>query len=177
MLTQLSIDNFRCLQGLDLPLNPLNLLIGPNGSGKTSVFDVIHKVRALVRKDDQVINLFQASDLTRWTKKSIQTFEIHAKVTNSTFLYRLQIEHDVSRKLARVSHEELRDTQGVLFLFKGGDVHLYRDNYSAGPIFPGDWNYSSLGGIPDRNDNTKLTSFKNFLSSLIVVRPTPAFMQ
>ena len=37
MLTRLKIQNYRCLEDVDIPFNSLTVLVGPNGSGKTSV--------------------------------------------------------------------------------------------------------------------------------------------
>jgi len=37
MLTRLKIQNYRCLENIDLPFSSLTALVGPNGSGKTSV--------------------------------------------------------------------------------------------------------------------------------------------
>ncbi len=37
MLTRLKIQNYRCLQDIDIPFNDLTALVGPNGSGKTSI--------------------------------------------------------------------------------------------------------------------------------------------
>jgi putative ATP-dependent endonuclease of the OLD family len=42
MLTRLKIQNYRSLEAIDIPFSPLTALVGPNGSGKTSV------LRALV---------------------------------------------------------------------------------------------------------------------------------
>ena len=42
-LERLEISNLRNLQSVSLPLHPyINLLIGPNGSGKTSVLEALH---------------------------------------------------------------------------------------------------------------------------------------
>ena len=45
MLTHLQVDGFRRLNGVDLALRPLNVLIGPNGSGKTSLLDAVWLLR------------------------------------------------------------------------------------------------------------------------------------
>jgi putative ATP-dependent endonuclease of OLD family len=37
MLTRLTIKNYRSLEDVDLPLGPVTALVGPNGSGKTSI--------------------------------------------------------------------------------------------------------------------------------------------
>jgi predicted ATPase len=39
MFTELAFKNYRALKDASLPLGPLNLLVGPNGSGKTSVLE------------------------------------------------------------------------------------------------------------------------------------------
>ena len=43
--------NFRSLARVDLRLGPLNVLIGPNGSGKTNVLNVLRFLTTTVRFD------------------------------------------------------------------------------------------------------------------------------
>lgn len=40
MLKRIYINNFRCLVNFELNLESINLFLGANGSGKTTVFDV-----------------------------------------------------------------------------------------------------------------------------------------
>jgi predicted ATPase len=47
-LTRLKVDGFRCLKDLDLEMRPLMVLIGPNGSGKTSLLDVFALLKGAV---------------------------------------------------------------------------------------------------------------------------------
>ena len=63
MLTQLTIQNFRCFRGLRVPLKPLSVLIGPNDSGKSSFLRAIHH---LARKGPGVpdVNNFWNHDTT-----------------------------------------------------------------------------------------------------------------
>ncbi|NEQ98788.1 MAG: AAA family ATPase [Cyanothece sp. SIO2G6] len=43
MLKSLSIENFRCFKKFDLnPLGRVNLLVGKNNCGKTSILEAIH---------------------------------------------------------------------------------------------------------------------------------------
>jgi len=44
MLKRLYVDNFRCLVNFELRLDRVNLLLGENGTGKTSVFDVLYRL-------------------------------------------------------------------------------------------------------------------------------------
>jgi predicted ATPase len=45
MFTELSFQNYRALKDARLSLGPLNLLVGPNGSGKTSVLEALRYPR------------------------------------------------------------------------------------------------------------------------------------
>lgn len=44
MLTRLTINNFRCLENIDVPLGPLVAFVGPNGVGKTTFLRSIELV-------------------------------------------------------------------------------------------------------------------------------------
>lgn len=41
MLTRLQVRNFRALENVDVPLTRLTAMVGPNGTGKTSVLRAI----------------------------------------------------------------------------------------------------------------------------------------
>lgn len=42
MLKQLKVRNYRCLEEVDLTIEPLTALVGPNGSGKTAILQAIN---------------------------------------------------------------------------------------------------------------------------------------
>lgn len=50
-VTRIQARNFRSLERVDLRLGPLNVLIGPNGSGKTNVLNVLRFLATTVRFD------------------------------------------------------------------------------------------------------------------------------
>ena len=41
MITRLQVRNFKSLRDIDLPLGPLNVLVGPNMAGKSNILDVL----------------------------------------------------------------------------------------------------------------------------------------
>jgi predicted ATPase len=49
VISSVAIRNFRALRNARLELRPFNLIIGPNGSGKTSLIDGLMRLRALAR--------------------------------------------------------------------------------------------------------------------------------
>ena len=50
-LTQLTAKSFRSLRDVEVPLAPLTVLVGPNGSGKTNVLNILRFLASTVRFD------------------------------------------------------------------------------------------------------------------------------
>jgi predicted ATPase len=176
MIRRLYIDNFKCLVNFELNLQDLTLLVGPNGVGKTSVFDVVFALRQLLAGTAKVTDLgaFPTSTLTRWQKRNMQVFELDAVLEGIDYRYRLEVEHDPTNRRARVGLERLEMKGAPLFRFRQGEVQLYRDNHSAGPIFGADWSESAMARVPPRNDNTHLSRFLDFIRKVIVCGLYPA---
>ena len=176
MIRRLYIDNFKCLVNFELNLQDLTLLVGPNGVGKTSVLDVVFALRQLLAGTAKVTDLgaFPTSTLTRWQKRNMQVFELDAVLEGIDYRYRLEVEHDPTNRRARVVLERLEMKGAPLFRFRQGEVQLYRDNHSAGPIFGADWSESAMARVPPRNDNTHLSRFLDFIRKVIVCGLYPA---
>lgn len=51
MLTRIEIDGFKTFEGFALDLRPLTVIVGPNASGKSNLFDAIRLLSALAEKD------------------------------------------------------------------------------------------------------------------------------
>ena len=171
MLKRLYIDNYRCLVNFDLPLQEMTLLLGRNGTGKTSVLDVIYALRELLSGKAKVTDreIFPSKTLTRWQSRNVQVFEVEVEMPDDTFVYRIEIEHDTSNDRARISTERLVSKDGrLLFHFANGDVRLFRDDHSAGPIYPANWTESALARVAPRDDNTRLTRFLEFMRNVVV---------
>ena len=107
MIKRIYVDNFRCLVNFELRLDRLNLMLGDNGVGKTTVFDVIHRLRQFICGKEKVNTLFPARDLTRWQDSNIQRFELDFLIDKNLYSYTLQMEHDVDKRLMRVKQERL----------------------------------------------------------------------
>ena len=161
MLKRIYIDNYKCFSNFDLTFGHLTLLLGANGCGKTAVFEVVRKLRDFIRGDGRVDDLFSAGDLTKWTKMSKQSFELEFDLDDATFLYRLEIEHELERRLARLNREELTCNDRPLIVFAMGEVQLYRDNHSEGPKYSFDWTQSGIAPVAERHDNKQLCKFRD----------------
>jgi len=177
MFKRLFVDNYKCFVNFTLDLQEMTLLAGYNGAGKTSVLDIMHSLRELLAGRAKVSDpgMFPASSKTAWQKTDVQTIELHADVLGDELRYRLQVEHSPQRNLVRISHESLTDIGGnPLFQFEGGEVRLFRDDHSAGPVYSADWSDSAMARVPERNDNKRLSRFLKTIRNMIVCSLNPA---
>ena len=79
MIQSLFVDNYMTLINFKLELSDISVLVGMNGSGKTSVFEILQKLCSFISGRRSVDEVFPASTLTRWQNVNIQTYEIVMK--------------------------------------------------------------------------------------------------
>ena len=58
MITNLHLVGFKAFAKAVIPLEPMTVIVGPNGSGKTSVLEALHCLAQLVRRDTKLDYLF-----------------------------------------------------------------------------------------------------------------------
>ncbi len=201
MVKRLYVDNFRCLVNFSIEPGTLQLFVGRNGAGKSTVFDILTLIREFVISGASTTDLFPLDDLTRWQSRDLQTFEVSLQDPSTATLvipstipsipsiggmgmgvrgpddapyhYRLAIEHDRVRDRSRVAREQLHFGDQPLFLFENGEVRLFRDDGSEGPAFSLDWSRSGLGTVPERHDNRLLSNFKRLLAQSYQIQINP----
>jgi predicted ATPase len=127
MLTQIYIDNFRCFVNFEYRPERKQLLLGANGSGKSSLIDAIKHIKRFVAGDD---NPFTQSTRTRWQDKSLQVFEIEALLERERHEYRIEIRFDPETKQPSVKLERLRVDGATVFELAQGMVHFFSDDRS-----------------------------------------------
>lgn len=174
MLSRLYVDNYNSLVDFELKLSELTVLIGRNGSGKSSVIDVLFAVRELLSGRGRVADLFASRSLTRWAEVRVQTIELDAHLDGDSFRYRLELEHAPERSLVRVHMESLHANERPLFHFSQGKVQLHRDDHSEGPSFDGDWSESALARVAPGPSNARLTRFLEFMGRMFVCHLSPS---
>ncbi|WP_293339875.1 AAA family ATPase [Microcoleus sp. CAWBG58] len=194
MLKRIYVNNFRCLVNFELQVDSLNLFLGSNGSGKTTVFEVLRKLQKFIlgdrafEQDYKVSDLFANKDLTRWQKSNIQKFELDIEGNNGLYTYILEIEHQGEYAPPRMRLESLTFDGQPLFNFwvdpgdigiTVGQARLYNDDPNREsvylPFFDG--SRSGIGFIYERSDNQKLTWFKKRISNFFIVQINPYIME
>jgi len=176
MIERVYIDNYKCFVNFEFQPQDVQLILGTNGTGKTTFFDVIESIRDFLTEGNTTSHSFPAGTLTAWDKRRTQTFELGIKGNDGVYQYRLVVEHEPKITKNRIANEELRFDQKMLYQFDGKDAHLFRDDGSAGPTFPLDWSRSGIPTIPERQDNTFLTWFRRRVERIYVFSPDPLRM-
>lgn len=174
MLKRFYIDNFRSLVNFEMNVDSINLFLGGNGSGKSTVFDVLQRIKIFVSGIYKVGEIFSYFDCTRWQTLPIQRFELEIIGNNGNYKYELAIRHNPEN--SRIEYERLWFDNQPLLKFEMGEVQIFDDYYVAGPKYPFEVSQSILPFLQTRNDNTKLTWFKNRMERIIIVQIIPSLM-
>ena len=177
MIKRLYVDNFRCLVNFELKLDRLNLLMGANGSGKSSVFAALRLLQVFLSGDRKTSEVFLSRERTLWMKAATQAFELDLLKDGTEYRYSLIVEHEEDGRRSRIKAESLCADGKALFASNYGEAQLYRDDFSKGPEVQFDWERSGLAILPSRNDNRKLTAFRHAVAELIVVGISPTQME
>lgn len=176
MIERLHIDNYRCLANFEIRFGELALLLGGNGSGKTSVLNVVHAIRRLLsgeiridHKGDHPHNdAFPTRTLTRWQSRPRQTIRMEVRLADERYEYTLEVEHERNERRARIFSERLLAGGRPLFSCVKGEVALFRDDHSPGGGYTVDRSESALARVAPRKDNLRLTRFLDFARKIVV---------
>jgi predicted ATPase len=125
MLTRLYIDNFRCFEKFEWRPGRKQLILGRNGSGKTSLADALSLVLQSTVLGSRVDHWFELSDRTRWLDQREMIFEIGARLKGGDYAYRLVIEPGVKQSRSRVQHESVELNGQPLLVFEGGGIEIH----------------------------------------------------
>lgn len=180
MLTRIHIDNFRGFTNFELALDSINLLLGTNGSGKTSVFDVLRKLQCFVVQEEKAREVFSARDCTRWSSSQYQKFELEFEEKDSLYKYILII--DAKSNEPQVQLEQLWVDQKLILNFKDKVVELAQSKELAQSQFmhrpfPLTANRSAIGSLPAIRELPQILSFQHILRRMMIVQVTPPKME
>ncbi|MGC9224849.1 MAG: AAA family ATPase [Terracidiphilus sp.] len=141
MLKRLYIDNFRCFVNFEYKPERKQLLLGANGSGKSSLLDSIELLKDFLRGID---NPFLATTTTRWLKLPEQVFEIEASLDGKAYVYRVENHFAQDAPVGEVRLERLTVSGEVVFEQLGGNVRFFAQKPETFASLPWKTTRSSL---------------------------------
>ena len=86
MITLLKVRNYKSLENVELPLGSLHVLVGPNNSGKSNLFDVFQFLRELAEIGGPAVHSRGGFSQIVWggdVKRTI-SFELHMRIENGS---------------------------------------------------------------------------------------------
>ena len=176
MLTRFYIDNFRCFVNFEYKPDRLQLILGRNGSGKSSLLEALFFVRQFAINGARLEDFNILGQRTRWMTKPAQTCELEAVLGGCKYVYGLGLEPVGEPPRARIAFETVHLDGKPIFEFRKGEVHLYNDRFEHKVTYPFDWHRSALATITPRPENTKLTRFREWFGQLLCFKINPFAM-
>jgi ABC-type multidrug transport system ATPase subunit len=163
-IARLYIHNYRSFVNFELRPGRRSLLLGYNGTGKSSVFDVLAAICNLVVDNDDAKDAFPTDTVTKFGGSPEQQFELDIDTEQGLLRYALRLSHHLEEKTAAIASEELSLDSKPLYSFSGGEVQLRSDGDgpAKGP-FQFSPQRSYLASFDPRSPLSLIAIFKNFL--------------
>ena len=182
MITRLHVENYRAFSDFTLELGPKTLLMGLNGSGKSSVFDVLAAIRDLVVEGEKCENVFPLSSIPRWLKGDKpqifqQRFELDFEDQDGPLRYELVIEQNQKEAQSRVLSERLTADEKPLFELLHDEIQTYKRDHTKGPKLPAPYpSLSAIGFSPENPFYLDGSRLKRKMRSVECLRVDPSSM-
>ncbi len=175
MIQRLYINNYRCLENFDLPISERSssLLIGKNGTGKSTVGAALQVLQRIARGTNRVGELVGPEDLARGRPDVPIRFELEVLIQDEVYLYSLALELPQGFKEMRVAEERLSRGGVDIFARDFAQVTLPKTSIPD-TRFLVDWHFVALPIIQQSSDSDPLYIFKNWLARMLILAPIPS---
>lgn len=176
MIKRLYIDNYKCFVNFEYQPASLQLLFGANGTGKTTLFDVLARLRDFVAGRKGVAESF-AETLTVWEQRDQQRFELDVESGGKLYCYSLTTRHSLHSGVAAISvaTEQLDCDGRRLYHFDGKKAELCTEHPASKRPFPLSSSRSGIGLIGDLPDSS-IAEFRDLLERVQIVALDPLRM-
>lgn len=180
MLTRLYVNNYRCFVNFEFRPSRKQLILGRNGSGKSTVLEVLALLRDFSVRGDSCFDRFGGNTKSRFLAGNPgaekQTFELDVSLGGSLFKYRLEVAEEITGEFPAVLEESVHCDDDLVFLFRFGEVHLFNEDRVEQVKYPFDAHRSALATVQDERGNTQLAHFNSWLERLTQVQMNPWVM-
>jgi len=176
MLQRLYVHNFRCLENFELSLKEMStaLIIGKNGSGKSTIANVLELFQKIGRGITRVGKLVELTDFTAERSDVPIRFEVEVLIDAKLYKYLLVLDLPKNFEELRVLEEELVVSGKLIFSRKAGQVK--RSLTKSETQFIVDWHFIALPIIHNESENDPIYVLKTWFSRMLILAPIPKLM-
>lgn len=169
MLKKIYIDGFRHFKNFSFePYEQATLLSGLNGTGKTTIVELVARLQLFLVKGMPVSSLCTPHDIPRWEAVGYgnysTTLGMEIVKHQISFEYEIEIKHNFRESFCRVAHEILKIDGEIIFSSKEGKATVKSDDNRTFE-YPVDWSLTGLT-LAARN-NSKIHNFLNLIKKNI----------
>ena len=173
------VHNFRCLENFELPISGQSsvLLIGENGSGKTTISLALEILQRIAGGENRVGGLVKPKDFTRGRSDVPLRFEIEIELEAKKYAYAIAFELPEGFRELRVLEEKLTVDRKPVFTREVAQVHLPKTGQEKDAQFRIDWHLVALPIIQQQSPNDPLSVFTQWLGRMLILRPIPSLIR
>ena len=181
MIRRIYIDNYRCFSNFEMRPEALNLLLGDNGSGKSSMLEVVQGLVNLITGRTPLSKLFDRFSTTRWDRRAEQRFELDLEVPKAVragegqglFCYSLRLNHPADGERPVVLREALQLDGRTLYEVVEGTVSLFGADSQKTSEFPFSSGSSYLAFLEKGKGEQRLMAFKRAVEEILHLAVLP----
>ena len=176
VIRRLYVDNFRSLVDFTWEPGKETLVLGYNGSGKTSALDALNVLMNWVWGWDKFEDVLHVWDRTQWVGDAPITFECVIVADEVRYTYRASFDFSPSDDTPIIRAESLWANDSLALERKGSDVY-YWDEEAGQPWFPFPRNQSALRAVSSLAEGGVVSNFEKAFYEIVLVRPVPSLMR
>ncbi len=174
------VHNFRCLENFELPIlgHSSVLLIGNNGSGKTTVGLALEILQKIARGVNRVGSLVTERDLSGGRRDVPVRFEIEVELESRVYEYVIAFDFPEGFKELRVYEEKLAVGGKPVYTREHAQVRLVKaaNVQEKEASFRIDWHLVALPIVQEQSSKDPLFIFKQWLARMLILRPVPSLI-
>jgi predicted ATPase len=170
-ITRIFIDNYKCFVGFDFKPQAIQPIFGLNGTGKSTLFEVLAGVRRAVVAGDPIDFCFPEAAFTRWTRFPPKPLRIMIEVGGDDdwqYRYELTASIDRATNKTRIVAEVLTSPffSEPLYSFRDGTAALLHDLDKSSQQILANEQRSGLASVNQSPGTHHVHTFRNWLKGV-----------
>lgn len=178
MIKRLYVHNYRCFENFELVLDkrPSTLLVGRNGSGKSTVGSVLEIFQSIARGKSIVVQLVSRLDFTQGRTETPMKFEIEVELLGQIYSYSLELDLPEGFTELSVADESL-EVDGKTIFSRKGDLVFMGAKSKELPSIPFLPLTVALPYLQKLSETDPAHILTTWLARMVIISPIPALIK
>ena len=172
MIQRIYIHNYRCFENFDLTIGAGTssvLVIGKNGSGKSSLIDALRMIQSIARGDNRIRQFLKKEDFAFDRLDVPIRIEITANLDGQKFEYGVAFEFPANFQEPKIKEEFLKADGQNVFTRQEAEVSLAGGSTS----FLVDWHVVALPVGQLKGAKNPIERFRSWIAKAVLIAPVP----